>query len=105
MFNGIVKVTYRGHGVRTTKQRPAGPAPPAGAGAAHTEFVMCDASIEQDHRMIKHITRLTLGFIAFWGAGRTLAGIKLMAMLKRGQMPRGEEFRQSPAKQFYSLAA
>ncbi|HEB27895.1 MAG TPA: IS6 family transposase, partial [Porticoccus sp.] len=42
--------------------------------------------VEQDHRRIKRITRLMLGFKSFHAAQSTLAGIKLAAMLKKGQM-------------------
>jgi len=42
--------------------------------------------VEQDHRRIKCITRLMLGFKSFRTAQSTLAGIELVAMLKKGQM-------------------
>lgn len=58
--------------------------------------------IEQDHRNIKRITRPMLGFKNFHSAQKTLAGIELMKMIKKGQMV-GDDL--SPAEQFYSLAA
>ena len=58
--------------------------------------------IEQDHRNIKRITRSMLGFKNFHCAQKTLAGIELMNMIKKGQME-GDDL--SPAEQFYSLAA
>lgn len=58
--------------------------------------------IEQDHRNIKRITRPMLGFKNFHSAQKTLAGIELMKMIKKGQMT-GDNL--SPAEQFYSLAA
>ncbi len=58
--------------------------------------------VEQDHRNIKRITRPMLGFKNFHSAQKTLAGIELMSMLKKGQM---EGVDLSPAEQFYSLAA
>ena len=58
--------------------------------------------IEQDHRNIKRITRLILGFKNFHSAQKTIAGIELMKMIKKGQM-KGDDL--SPAEQFYSLAA
>jgi putative transposase len=47
------------------------------------EFVICDQSIEQDHRGIKRITRPMLGFKAFDAAQATLVGIELMHMIKK----------------------
>jgi transposase-like protein len=61
--------------------------------------------IEQDHRRIKRLTRPMMGFKNFHPAQRTLAGIEVMAMIKKGQMsvPAGDE--KSPAEMFYALAA
>jgi len=59
--------------------------------------------IVQDHRAIKRIVKLMLGFKTFHSAGRTLRGIELMHMIKKGQMGNGQ--RLSAAEQFYSLAA
>jgi len=61
--------------------------------------------IEQDHRAIKRIIRPMLGFKAFGTAQRTLAGIEVMHMLKKGQMEEGGKQGQTPAEQFYALAA
>jgi putative transposase len=58
--------------------------------------------VEQDHRNIKRNTRPMLGFKNFHCAQKTLAGIELMSMIKKGQMG-GDDL--SPAEQFYSLAA
>jgi len=58
--------------------------------------------VEQDHRNIKRITRPMLGFKNFHSAQKTLSGIELMKMIKKGQME-GDDL--SPAEQFYSLAA
>ncbi|TXL14782.1 IS6 family transposase, partial [Methylococcaceae bacterium HT4] len=59
--------------------------------------------IEQDHRNIKRITRPMLGFKNFHSAQKTLAGIEIMKMIKKGQMFGGDGL--SPAGQFYSFAA
>ena len=59
--------------------------------------------IEQDHRRIKRITRLMLGFKNFYTAQKTLAGIELMAMIKKGQMKNNIAGNLSPAEQFYAL--
>jgi transposase-like protein len=61
--------------------------------------------IEQDHRRIKRKTRPMLGFKNFYAAHRTLAGIEVMAMIKKGQMKTSEGNKKSPAEMFYALAA
>ena len=60
--------------------------------------------VEQDHRTIKRKTRPMLGFKSFWSAAKTIAGIELMHVVRKGQMiVRGGEI--AAAEQFYSLAA
>jgi len=61
--------------------------------------------IEQDHRRIKRLTRPMLGFKTFHAAQRTLAGIEVMAMIKKGQMQTSAGDKPSSAEQFYALAA
>ena len=61
--------------------------------------------IEQDHRHIKRLTRPMLGFKNFHAAQRTLAGIEVMAMIKKGQMKTRVGGKPSPAEQFFALAA
>jgi len=61
--------------------------------------------IEQDHRRIKRLTRPMLGFKNFYAAQRTLAGIEVMAMIKKGQMKTLVGNKKSPAELFYALAA
>ena len=61
--------------------------------------------VEQDHRRVKRITRPMLGFKNFYAAQQTLAGIELMAMIKKGQMKTTKGDNRSPAELFYSLAA
>ena len=61
--------------------------------------------VEQDHRRIKRITRPMMGFKNFHAAQKTLAGIELMAMLKKGQMNKNKAGNLSPVEQFYALAA
>jgi hypothetical protein len=46
-----------------------------------------------------------LGFKSFDAAQKTLAGIKLMNILKKGQMRATRGDRLTPAEQFYALAA
>ncbi len=61
--------------------------------------------VEQDRRRVKRITRSMLGFKSFHSAQSTLAGIELVAMLKKGQMKKNIAGTLSPAEQFYALAA
>ncbi|MFT5548137.1 MAG: putative transposase [Candidatus Azotimanducaceae bacterium] len=61
--------------------------------------------VEQDHRRVKRITQLMLGFKSFRSAQSTLVGIELVAMLKKGQMKKTLAGALTPAKQFYALAA
>ena len=62
--------------------------------------------VEQDHRAIKRITRLMLGFKSCAAAQNTLAGIELMHMIKKRQLvvEEGDEG-LTVAEQFYALAA
>ena len=60
--------------------------------------------IEQDHRFIKRIIRGMLGFKNFFAAQRTLSGIELIRMLKKGQMQRQDQRGKTPAELFYALA-
>ena len=61
--------------------------------------------IEQDHRAVKRIVRPMLGFKSFWAAQSTIAGIEVMHMLKKGQLQSESGEAQTPAEQFYALAA
>ncbi len=57
--------------------------------------------IEQDHRNIKRQSRPMLGFKSFRRAQTLLAGIKLVQMIRKGQLSNG----LSLVEQFYLLAA
>jgi putative transposase len=61
--------------------------------------------VEQDHRAVKRVVRPMLGFKSFGSARRTLAGIEVMHMSKKGQLVSSGAPEQTPAEQFYSLAA
>jgi len=61
--------------------------------------------VEQDHRAVKRIAKPMLGFKSFNAARRTLAGVELMHMIKKGQMVAAGGQKLSAAAQFYSLAA
>jgi transposase-like protein len=70
------------------------------------KFVICNHTIEQDHRGVKRVTRPMLGFKSFVAAQYTLTGIELVHMLKKGQMVVEEGTEGlTPAEQFYTLAA
>jgi len=59
--------------------------------------------VEQDHRGIKRITNLMMGFKSFSTAEATISGIELCRMLKKGQHI---DTKNSAAfEQFYALAA
>ncbi len=60
--------------------------------------------VEQDHRLIKRITKPMLGFKNFHTAQRTLQGIELIRMLRKGQMKNQARSPKTPAELFYALA-
>lgn len=62
--------------------------------------------VEQDHRHIKRITSPMGGFRKMHTAARTIAGIELMNMIKKGQIKFKLRIDQNltPAQQFYRLA-
>jgi len=61
--------------------------------------------VEQDHRAVKRKVRPMLGFKSFWGARCTIAGIEVMHAIRKGQLPTTGNMSQTPAEQFYALAA
>jgi transposase-like protein len=61
--------------------------------------------VEQDHRAVKRKVRPMLGFKSFWGARCTIAGIEVMHAIRKGQLATTESGPQTPAEQFYALAA
>ena len=60
--------------------------------------------IEGDHRCIKKRTRLMLGFKSFRSAAKTIAGIELLHMIKKGQLADNDNY-NSDFDKFLSLAA
>ena len=50
--------------------------------------------VEQDHRFMKRLVKLGMGFFSFETAWRTLQGYEMMNMLRKGQI-RGVEKRDS----------
>ena len=61
--------------------------------------------VEQDHRAVKRQVRPMLGFKSFWAARCTIAGIEVMHAIRKGQLVRTGHVPQTPAEQFYALAA
>jgi len=61
--------------------------------------------VEQDHRAVKRKVRPMLGFKSFWSARCTIAGIEVMHAIRKGQLATLESASQTPAEQFYALAA
>ena len=90
---------------RTEPIRTTGPAQLHPALTDHAKFVICNHTIEQDHRGINRVTRPMLGFKSFEAAQDTLVGIELMHMIKKKQMriEAGDEG-LTAAELFYSLA-
>ena len=74
--------------------------------ADQAEFVICNQSIEQEHRGVKRVTQPMLGFKSFEAAQDTLVGLELMHMIKKRQMRvEAAEEGLTAAELFYSLAA
>ena len=42
--------------------------------------------VEQDHRFIKRLVKLGMGFFSFETAWRTLQGYEMMNMIRKGQL-------------------
>ncbi len=61
--------------------------------------------VEQDHRAVKRLTCPMLGFKSFWAARCTIAGIETMHAIRKGQLVTTGDASQTPAEQFYALAA
>ncbi len=61
--------------------------------------------VEQDHRAVKRLTHPMLGFKSFWAARCTIAGMEVMHAIRKGQLMATGNTPQTPAEQFYALAA
>jgi len=80
-----------------------GPAQLYRAIPSKTQLVMCDESIEQDHRVVKRLTRPMLGFKSFWTARWTIAGIAVLHAIRTGQRVADRAKFQTPAEPFSAL--
>jgi len=58
--------------------------------------------IEQDHRFVKRKMKHAMGYETFISASKTIAGLELWRMLKKGQVKWGGS--KSPCELFYGLA-
>jgi putative transposase len=76
-----------------------------GAGIAIRQCKYLNNIVEQDHRAVKRQVRPMLGFKSFWAARCTIAGIEVMHALRKGQLVTPGNAAQTPAEQFYALAA
>src|SRR5438132_10898938 len=86
--------------VRFARTEPVGAARPAELHPTltdHAKFVICDHTIEQDHRGVKRVTRPMLGFKSFVAAQDTLVGIELMHMMDKA--PCGRTLQHLPSSQ------
>jgi putative transposase len=61
--------------------------------------------VEPDHRAVNRVPPPLQGFKSFHTARRTLIGIALLHMLRKGPMDDGSGRGLTPAAQCYSLAA
>ena len=61
--------------------------------------------VEQDHRAVKRIVPPMLGCKSFWSARCTIAGMEVMHAIRKGQLQTTKTVAQTPAEQFYALAA
>jgi putative transposase len=61
--------------------------------------------VEQGHRAVKRVVRPMLGCKSFWAARCTIAGSEVMHMIRKGQLKTVEKAPQTPAEQFYAVAA
>ena len=54
---------------------------------------------------MKRLVHPMLGFQSFWAARCTIAGMEVMHAIRKGQLATTESGAQTPAEQFYALAA
>jgi putative transposase len=54
---------------------------------------------------VKRRTRPMLGFKSFWAARCTIAGMEVRHAIRKGQLETPGAMSQTPAEQFYALAA
>jgi len=73
------------------------------AGVKVTREKYVNNIIEQDHRRVKSKMRHAKGFGEFYSAHKTIKGIELWSMLKKGQHVEGDH--KSPVELFYALAS
>jgi putative transposase len=72
-------------------------------GIRHSKYL--NNIVEQDHRGVKRLLHPMLGFKSFWSARCTIAGIEVMHAIRKGHLASADNASQTPAEQFYALAA
>ena len=78
--SAIPSPTHHHRGASAPLPRPAGLITP------DPNKSLLNNIVEQDHRRVKRLVRLGLGFGSFHTARRTLAGYEVMAMMRKGQV-------------------
>lgn len=97
------KVTIDNSGANNLALKPLNQSTPKDNQIEIRQIKYLNNIVEQDHRFIKKITKLTKGFISFQSAHATLIGIELHHMLRKKQH---ENAANMPVfEQFYTLAA
>ena len=71
---------------RAETVRLTGPTEPDLTVPDQAKFVICNHTIEQDHRFVKRYVNPGLAFGAFPTAPRTIQGYEAMHMLRKGQI-------------------
>ena len=97
------KITIDQSGSNTAALRPYNQTHKTAIAMRHSKYL--NNLVEQDHRAVKRLTRPMLGFKSFWSARCTIAGIEVMHAIRKGQLLTPENAPQTPAEQFYALAA
>jgi len=61
-----------------------------------------NSHIEQDHRGIKRLTKLGMGFYSFYTARRALAGFEIISIIHKGQIKGIERGDASSQQDFFA---
>jgi hypothetical protein len=80
----LIEKVVRFPGAETV--RLTGPTEPDLTLPGQAKFVICNHTIEQDHRSVKRITRPELVFKSYAAVQDTLVGIELMCIIEQRQM-------------------
>jgi putative transposase len=97
------KITIDQSGANTAASKHYNRTHKTASAIRHSKYL--NKLIAQDHRAVKRQVRPMLGFQSFWAARCTLAGIEVMPAIRKGQLETTGTVAQTPAEQFYALAA